>query len=145
MDQLKMSRDTYRRFMAKVTLGHEGGCWGWAAAKNPQGYGYISIGLKLQRVHRVTYRHYVGEIPEGLELDHLCGNRWCCNPKHLEAVTHGENIRRGRGSKKKTHCKRGHEFTEENTYQHMGTRRCRACRAEYQRVWKAERAERCAA
>lgn len=104
-------------------------CWLWNGAKY-DGYGRIgpvppAKGLLL--VHRVTYEAHVGPIPEGLQLDHLCRVRHCCNPAHLESVTHQENIRRAM----RAHCIRGHEFTPENTYEYRGGRLCRTCRKAY--------------
>lgn len=72
------------------------GCWEWMGWHNDQGYGYISWDGREQPVHRVVLELTTGKrIPEGLQVDHLCRNRGCCNPKHLEVVTHAENIRRG--------------------------------------------------
>ncbi len=85
-------------------------------------------------VHRVTYETFVGPIPEGLEIDHLCRNRLCCNPVHLEAVTRKENVRRGLAcalKPKKTHCSRGHVLNEKNlvirAYRGRSYRECRIC------------------
>jgi hypothetical protein len=80
----------------------------------------------------VSYIAFVGSVGEGLELDHLCRNRSCVNPAHLEAISHKENILRGESfssiNAKRTHCKHGHEFTPENTYRWRGKMRtCRAC------------------
>lgn len=81
--------------------------------------------------HRVAYELTRGPIPAGMEIDHLCRVRSCVNPDHLEAVTRGENLRRGRGKTgAQTHCKRGHELTPENTYRYVNRRGyvCRHCR-----------------
>ena len=101
------------------------------------GIGIKSEGTKRNDyVHRIMYRLFRGEIDPELTLDHLCRVRNCVNPDHLEEVTHGENISRGNPSWKqnaaKTHCKRGHEFTAENTYRKLNwagsrSRSCRAC------------------
>lgn len=123
------------RLMAKVKK-DENGCWVFQGARSKAGYGYIGMGGKADGTaptHRVTYLHFKGPIPESLVLDHLCRNRACCNPEHLEPVTRKENTRRGLrgpgwGERDITHCKRGHEFTPENTYRSKVGRVCRACK-----------------
>jgi hypothetical protein len=114
------------RFWAKVD--RTDGCWYWRGHIIPLGYGQFGIGnRKLVRAHRYAYEQLIGPIPDGLELDHLCGVRHCVNPSHLEPVTHAENMRRSR----KTHCKRGHELAGDNLYfTKRGDRGCRACRTE---------------
>lgn len=103
------------------------GCWEWTASLYSFGYGQFSYQGKPQPAHRVAYWLLAGQIPEGLELDHLCRNRACINPSHLEPVTRKENLRRGIGSpwKQSAYCKRGHLFEDRNTY--SGQRRCREC------------------
>lgn len=95
-------------------------CWIWTGLKHSAGYGCFGWNNKLLYSHRVSYEIYRGKIPKNTELDHLCRNRICCNPYHLELVTHKENVLRGESlsakNKKKTHCKHGHKFTKENTY-----------------------------
>lgn len=112
---------------AKVT---ESGCWQWTGHLTRDGYG-------SQHPHRTAYEEFVGPIPDGLQIDHLCRNRACCNPEHLEAVTPRQNTHRGYGpaglNARKTHCDKGHALTVENTYVHpptsprAGRRTCREC------------------
>ena len=103
----------------------ESGCWEWQGRLDRYGYGRFSFSKIDRRAHRISYEEFVGPIPEGLVLDHLCRNRRCINPEHLEPVTNAENMRRS--AVIQTHCKRGHEFTAENTYLHRNMRHCRAC------------------
>lgn len=114
-------------------------CWNWLGAKNDKGYGKMHDMSKAGRkdyAHRVAYRVYKGDIPEGLWIDHLCKNPSCCNPDHLEAVTPRENSMRGNCpafiTVKTQRCKHGHDLTPENTRvinsKRDGlTKRCRIC------------------
>ena len=103
-------------------------CWLWTAATR-RGYGRFKWHGRLQEAHRVAYEVLRGGIPTYLECDHLCRVRSCVNPHHLELVTRSENIRRGDGGKRFTHCRKGHSLTEENTIiQANGDHRCRICR-----------------
>jgi hypothetical protein len=130
------------RLMSKVRVDGIFGCWVWTAAKSGSGYGQIFYRGRQQNAHRVAYQLLVGAITPGLELDHLCRNRPCVNPAHLEPVTSSENKRRspltGRGRHAnrpggnngnglRTACRQGHAFTPANTYQRADGRRCRTC------------------
>lgn len=120
------------RFWCKVDGADRDGCWTWTAGVNTHGYGqyWVKRG-RLMVAHRMTYLALVGPIPEGLQLDHLCRNRRCVNPAHLELVTSRENTLRGEGvaaaCAKKTHCPQGHPYDLENTYWYRRKRYCRAC------------------
>jgi hypothetical protein len=121
------------RFESKYLPHPVTGCWTWLAAKTADGYGvFWHDGLQL-RAHRFVYEVYRGEIPEDLQIDHLCRNRGCVNPYHLEAVTAKVNIERGRGSW--THCARGHEIDGLNS---AGKRFCKECQRERFRRWEAQ-------
>lgn len=106
------------------------GCFVWTASKTYEGYGRIGVDGKNKLAHRVAYSEVVGDIPDGLTVDHLCRNKSCINPMHMEIVTLKENIqRRPQWQSLKTHCKSGHEFTVINTYKYNGFRYCKQCRA----------------
>lgn len=111
------------------------GCWRWTAMKTRGGYGRVKVKRVSKYAHRVVFEWLRSEIPEGLELDHLCRNRDCVNPDHLEPVTRLENNRRipkeVHSSSRKTHCPQGHPYDEENTLHWKGQRRCKACRRDY--------------
>lgn len=142
-----MSRRTMEeRFEAKIDRSR-GECWLWTGRLAPNGYGVFAPGPKSRLVHRFSYEYFVGPIPEGLHIDHLCRVRHCVNPAHLEAVTQRENLRRGIGfpgeNSRKTHCDHGHEFTPENTYVYPsnGKRKCRTCHRAHQRArWERSKA-----
>lgn len=138
-----MSRTIEDRFWAKVEP--TGFCWIWTAAKT-KGYGVCWNGERTMPAHRFAYEYLVGPIPSGLVIDHLCRNRACVNPDHMDVVTHRVNIRRGQagvltGAKQraKRECPSGHEYDTANTYiNSKGERSCRRCGRDRSRRWRAK-------
>lgn len=142
LDLLAVITDTDDRFWAKVSTRAEGECWLWTAYIGHHGYGKLRVGGRYVRAHKWSYERFVGRVPDGLVLDHLCHgrdkscpggsdclHRRCVNPTHLEPVTQKVNSQRGytgrhfagggirRGPRRKRdHCRRGHPRTPENTY-----------------------------
>lgn len=118
-------------------------CAEWQACRHPDGYGKTILHRRYRYAHAALYELLVGPVPAGLELDHLCRNRACCNPLHLEPVTGRVNRARGIGAELTrargaavTHCLRGHEYTPENTYDYRDRGKGRSCR-ECKRLRKA--------
>ncbi len=143
---IPMTSPTIReRFDAAVSPEPNTGCWLWTRSLATSGYGVIGVGGRgvQEMAHRVSYRLFVGEIPDGLHIDHLCRVRCCVNPLHLEAVSVVENLARGVGPSaraiRENVCVRGHAFTAENTFRKKnGTRGCRACGRKATRAWYDE-------
>lgn len=126
---MKPTTPAIDRVLDRIVLSGTG-CWLYTGLINQSGYGLVGVGPRgagMQRAHRATYEHFVGAVPDGLDLDHLCRVRRCCNPFHLEPVTRAVNIQRGLRKTEQTHCVQGHEFTPENTKQTAKQRICLAC------------------
>ena len=124
-----------------------GQCWEWTAGAFADGYGGFSVLSKNVRVHRFAWEILRGPIPDNLEPDHLCRNRLCINPNHIEIVTHQVNNLRGRTltalHAQATHCPQGHPYDLFNTYYAKnGGRCCRACHREYMREYMRAKKER---
>lgn len=123
------------RFWSKVDRsGGPAACWPWTAyVDKAHGYGVFMVHPRQVKAHRMAYELAVGPIPEGLFIDHLCRNRSCVNPAHLEPVTAYENWRRGHAPQAKARragtCPNGHARTPENTRQAGNSVRCLDCRA----------------
>lgn len=115
--------DLLDRWLLRVEKDGHGGCWRWTGKAYPRGYGAFYLGGgRYMSAHRWGYQRLVEPVPDHLDMDHLCRNRWCVNPDHLEPVTHTENIRRGEAAEanilrnqRRTHCVHGHELSSENT------------------------------
>ena len=118
------------------------GCWIWAASMARGGYGRITTKTTTY-AHRVSYEIHVGPIPSRMEMHHECGIRACVNWRHLRLVSRKQHISLTPASVAyrnlvATHCKHGHEFTQENTHTYRGRRMCRTCRRETVRRWLAQ-------
>lgn len=124
------------RFREKYTVDAESGCWLWHGCTIPAGYGAMKIDGEMVGAHRWAYERFIGPIPDGMVIDHLCRTRNCVNPQHMEPVSNVKNVMRGNGigarNSRKTHCKHGHPFAGDNLIiEKRGGgrtgRRCRQC------------------
>ncbi len=131
----RKTRDLGERLLSKIEI-DEIGCWVWKGARFKKKYGdYAQIRMggrldsKNKRAHVVSYEHFVGKVPEGMELDHICQNTLCINPAHLEPVAHKENCKRRKDSGL-PFCRHGHKYTPETTYirPDNGRRECKVCK-----------------
>ena len=120
-------RPVVDRFWEKVDKVSSFPCWLWLDSKDHIGYGRLLVNGTRMRAHRVAYELLKAPIPSGLSIDHLCCNKLCVNPDHLEPVTHQENMRRHYATK--THCVNGHEYTIAGWISNGTKRTCRACRS----------------
>lgn len=153
------------RLVEKVKI-QQNGCWLWTGHVSPNGYARISVGGVERQAHRVAYEEFVGPIPDGLDVDHVCHNedracsggpscahRRCLNPEHLAPATRSDNLRNsGRVGNNgsvvvaagiqtaKTHCPQGHPYDAENTYSppsRPNARYCRECHRDHTRARRA--------
>lgn len=142
-----IAQSPLKRFYALVQVDHISGCWNWQGSHS-NGYGQFVLsalrGQKRIRIspYRFMWEHWNGQpFPVGLEPDHLCRNRRCCNPLHIEPKTHRANMLCGdtivARNAAKTHCNQGHIFDEGNTIKSPNSRHCAQCRRERQRKWYA--------
>lgn len=119
------------RIRQNIEVDPSTGCWNWTKHIKSDGYGRLFIDGKMPTAHRASYEAFRGKVASGLDVDHLCRNRRCVNPAHLEAVDRRKNVLRGISfaavNAAKTHCVRGHPFNEANTGHRGNTRVCRRC------------------
>ena len=117
-------------------------CWEFDAPKSVRAsktnYPKMEVNGKLESVHRLVHELFIGPIPEEYVVDHKCSNKMCVRPDHLEAITDHENA--GQFHRNKTHCKKGHPYTEKNMYRTRGERRCKICYRESVKRYEARKA-----
>lgn len=143
---MKTHKPLRQRFLEKVEVDAETGCWLWTARIDDSGYGRFNRGPGLSPLaHRYAYEEYVGPIPDGLEIDHLCRVRHCVNPWHLEAVTPLQNLERGISfaavNRRKSECANGHPLSGDNVRvverrDGRRERECRSCSRDRKRAYK---------
>lgn len=126
-----MNRADLARFESWYAVEPNTGCWLWLGSPSKNGYGRFSLGDKVFYAHRVSYQQFKGPIPQGLQLDHLCRQRCCVNPDHLEPVTVQENVARGVSaltpSDRRGSCRNGHPYDPSDVITKRGMRECGAC------------------
>ena len=144
---IELDIKTIIRFLKKIEV--KGSCWEWTASKFTDGYGSFNLKGKIKGAHRISYELFKEKISKDLTVDHLCRNRKCVNPNHLEAVTNQENCRRGltgynNAQIKRTHCPKGHPLAEPNLLKFgikKGWRQCKQCHYEWQHEYTKKRKE----
>jgi hypothetical protein len=141
-----VSLATREKFLDRYIPEPNTGCWLWIGACTKEGYGRFYSRGSMQPAHRISYEMFVGSIPAGLHLDHLCRVHCCVNPDHLEPVTCRENLMRGEtivaANARKTHCPSGHPLSGKNLriISSTGHRRCLKCDRETdKRVYAAKK------
>ena len=147
ISNMNLKLKTLIRFLVKIDDTYDS-CWRWTSTISKAGYPYFTLtSTKMVRAHRLSYMIFKGDIPNGLVLDHLCRNKSCVNPDHLEAVTSLVNTRRGLSGKinnpqtKKTNCPKGHSLSDNNLTlytKRLGYRRCLICSREYQKLYQRQ-------
>lgn len=133
METLTFSEQVAKKFWASVDK--SANCWNWIGWLDSHGYGTLHFGYKHHRAHRISFEIHGGTLDQSMVLDHLCRNRKCVNPDHLEQVTNVENVMRGVSgpaiNATKTHCKEGHELLGSNLYVDTSCknpkRKCKTC------------------
>jgi hypothetical protein len=134
-----MKRGLIDRFTEKIAepFDAHNECWIWTGWKNLKGYGQFWLNGGDVPSQRVAHELFIGPIPEGYHVDHICKNRACVRPDHLQVLTHFENS--GQARRDKTHCLNGHEFSESNTYVFNGMRHCKTCVRDRMRKYLARK------
>lgn len=137
------------RFYEKIHIDKSSECWNWKGKPSSDGYGRMGIDYKVYLAHRVSYVLKYGEPPPHMVIDHVCRNRICINPDHLEVVSLEENIRRGVGPERmressdakaqRTHCKNGHPFSGYNLSLNDRQRLCKTCHRQWQKDFRARK------
>lgn len=116
------------RFVEKISEPDDAhnDCWIWKGSRTGSGYGQIWVNRRMRTAHRVSHELFIGPIPDGCAVDHLCRNRLCVRPDHLQALDHYTNWSQWNLSK--THCRNGHLYSGDNLrFKPSGERRCRIC------------------
>lgn len=142
---VEMAKEIVRQKIQEgVRICEKTGCWIWEKGKTSCGYGATYCEGIFFSTHVSSYELYIGPVERGFELDHLCRNRSCCNPNHLEKVLHRENLIRSPISRtfqniQATHCPQGHEYNSENTIVRRNARECLQCKRDRDRRFYQKR------